>query len=46
MDHAEFPDYVSDIAKNIILALCRWDIPAKITILVILVVEMFEMIMH
>ena len=23
MDHAEFPDYVSDIAKNLILALCR-----------------------
>ena len=23
MDHAEFPDYVSDIAKNLIFALCR-----------------------
>lgn len=23
MDHAEFPDYVSDIAKNLILTLCR-----------------------
>ena len=24
MAHAEFPDYVSDAARNLILRLCRW----------------------
>ena len=24
MAHAEFPDYVSDVARNLILRLCRW----------------------
>ena len=31
MAHAEFPDYVSDAARNLILRLCRWTIKILIS---------------